>query len=254
MSASGSLWFSVVHGGSAYSVSLSAYVNQGQRAKVDKRREQIVEFSQGTKEIRERGRYGMPRGVAKNGHSGRPLKKAGDPKSPYTITKKYAETHNLAPMDGEEAEFNRRTISHALAVASLAPVRGRALGLEDLPALREAFLNYLELCDQNGMRAGMQGASAALGVDYSTVTKWANGIRGKEFQELALTIKQVLATAREEMVATGKLNPVIGIFWQRNYDGLRNDTEQVQSAQALEEESFDRNGSYKDKYKKLIGG
>ena len=54
------------------------------------------------------------------------------------------------------------------------------------------------------------------------------------------------------MVSDSKINPVIGIFWQRNFDGLRNDTEQVQANQE-QDDDFATAKSYKEKYKNLIG-
>jgi hypothetical protein len=75
-----------------------------------------------------------------------------------------------------------------------------------------------------------------------------------EIREFCQWVRKTCAMFRENLVADSKINPVIGIFWQRNYDGLRNDTEQVQAMQEQEDESYGNSGSYKDKYKKLIGG
>ena len=59
---------------------------------------------------------------------------------------------------------------------------------------------------------------------------------------------------RDAMISSNKLNPVIGIFWQRNFDGLRNDTEQVQAIREAEDnDEYGSSKAYKEKYKNLIG-
>ena len=165
----------------------------------------------------------------KTGKPGRPKKKPGEPKSKYNYSLKAMERDKIIPMDGEAAEYNRRLIAHALEVSTLAPNHRGLHRPEDLPVLRDAFVNYLQLCQKNGVRPGNIGAASAMGVHYTTIGKWQNGSNGDEYREFANTVNQILATIREDMISDGKLNPVIGIFWQRNFDALRNDTESVQS-------------------------
>ena len=74
-----------------------------------------------------------------------------------------------------------------------------------------------------------------------------------EVREFCIQVKKTCAMFRESLVKDGKLNPVIGIFWQRNFDGLRNDTEVVQTALEMDESYVSGSKAYKDKYKNLIG-
>ena len=74
-----------------------------------------------------------------------------------------------------------------------------------------------------------------------------------EIREFAGMVRGTCSMFREALVTASKLNPVIGIFWQRNFDGLRNDTEQVQSVQEQEDYSNSSN-KYREKYRNLIGG
>ena len=73
-----------------------------------------------------------------------------------------------------------------------------------------------------------------------------------EWKAFTASVKNVCAMFRESLITDSKLNPVIGIFWQRNFDGLRNDTEQIQSIQ--EQNEMTSSTGYKEKYRKLIGG
>ena len=40
-------------------------------------------------------------------------------------------------------------------------------------------------------------------------------------------VRQFCATYREGLMEDGKVNPVTGIFWQKNYDGMKDQTEMV---------------------------
>ena len=190
---------------------------------------------------------------------GRPKKKSGEPKSPYTMTvarmkrdnEELIQNHVLT--NDEDIQYNRRLIAHALEVSSLAPAVQRPYRVEDIPLLQESFINYLQACDKNGMRPGSIAVCSAMGISTRTFFYWVEGKRGKEFQEFASTVQQILATIREDMISDGKLNPVIGIFWQRNFDSLRNDTEQIQSANETNvREEFTTVSEIKKRYGDLL--
>ena len=66
-------------------------------------------------------------------------------------------------------------------------------------------------------------------------------------------VRSTCAMFRESRISDNKLNPVIGIFWQRNFDGLRNDTEQVQAINEQNDDEYSGSKAYKDKYRDMIG-
>ena len=72
------------------------------------------------------------------------------------------------------------------------------------------------------------------------------------YKKLAELIYSVCSMTREELISQGEINPVIGIFWQRNYDGLRNDTEQMQSLQDSNQEEDMTSNEYMKKYGNLL--
>ena len=165
----------------------------------------------------------------------------------HMLTVKGIEQRDVKPFDGEGAEYNRRLIRHALEVHQLSV----GVDKKDANSLMNAFICYLQLCDKNGIKAGTMGASSAMGVTHMTIDNWTKDHR-PEFQELGVTIKSVLANVREGLVADGKLNPVIGIFWQRNFDRLRNDTEQVQNVQDTNDDSTETFADIKRRYADLL--
>ena len=185
------------------------------------------------------------------------VKQRGKPngrKRGYTVSEKALAQRRKngalpVPTTTEERDYNSRLIDHVIRVQEIATHADR----HDLLSLRSCFMAYLKVCQEDGFCVSNLSAYTAMGMTIEQFKGFARK-EDPEVRAFVAFIKTTCAMFRESMVADSKINPVIGIFWQRNYDGLRNDTEQVQSAQALEEESFDRNGSYKDKYKKLIGG
>lgn len=184
-------------------------------------------------------------------------KKRGRPKgskSSYTVSEKALaqrrkNTVAPQPITDEEKDYNARLISHIMQINEIATHADK----QDLLSLRSCFIAYLQLCQKNGFNVTNLSAYASMGFDYDGFKYFAKK-DDPEIRAFCKSVRETCAMFRENMVANNKLNPVIGIFWQRNYDGLRNDTEQVQAIQEQEDDNYGNSGSYKDKYKKLIGG
>lgn len=174
-------------------------------------------------------------------------------KSTYTVTSKAVAQRRknsaLIPAEtDEEKNYNARQIEHVLRTQEIAKNADR----NDLLSLKSCFIAYLRLCQEDGFKVGNLGAYTAMGMDAMTFSLFARK-DDPDIREFCKFVKSTCAMFRESMVAENQLNPVIGIFWQRNFDGLRNDTEQVQAAQEVEEENYgDR--SYKDKYRNIVEG
>lgn len=154
------------------------------------------------------------------------------------------------PVTAEERDFNARLIQHIMQINEIRSHADR----NDLMSLKSCFIAYLKLCQQNGFSVTNLSAYAAMGFDNFSFNNFANRCAtDPERAEFVRLVKETCSMFRESMVSANKLNPVIGIFWQRNYDGLRNDTEQIQAA--IEQEEDYQNGSkaYKEKYRNLIG-
>lgn len=174
-------------------------------------------------------------GTGKN-KGGRPKKTPGSPKSPYTRSEKTIAQRKknvgvAAYVDPEEQAYNAKIINHALAVQQIA----MTADITDIASLQNAFMSYIKLCAEDGCKVSNLGSCACMGVSVHTLENWLRNDKRPEYQKLAQMVKQFCALAREELISDGKINPVIGIFWQRNYDGLRNDTEQLQAVQESNE-------------------
>lgn len=125
-------------------------------------------------------------------------------------------SNGVAPIsDSENALF----CQYALDMFHSAPV-----DLSDSDAVASAIDGYFKYCIDRGLRPGNLGLYAALGLSKQDVSNAINGYSNKlrpSTIDLIKKAKQALATYRELLGSQGKLNPVTLIFWQKNYDGLR---------------------------------
>ena len=198
--------------------------------------------------------------VSDSGNTGTAKKKTGRPrgrKSSYTVSDKALAQRTKNGRDvfctnypdtQEKAEYNTKLISHIMQIQEIRQHANR----RDINSLKSCFLNYIKLCQMNGFPIQNLAAYSAMGFDNRTFSAWAMR-DDPEIREFASFVRSTCALFREGMVSDGKLNPVIGIFWQRNFDGLRNDTEQVQAINEQNEDENFSSKSYKEKYKNLIG-
>lgn len=178
------------------------------------------------------------------------------PRKGYTMSEKalavrreYSPLMPAKPAETEEEyDYNARQIAHITEVHKIGLMADRS----DIVSLRSCFLAYLELCQKDGFKINNLAAYASMGMNRETF----HYLKKKpEYRELAEFVQSICAMSRENLISDGKINPVIGIFWQRNFDGLRNDTEQVQAINEQEDEYAQFGGtSYKDRYRNLIGG
>lgn len=173
------------------------------------------------------------------------------PRREYTVSSKaLAQRRNNAALmpaeTPEEKAYNARYIDHIMKVHELSThaVRG------DIVSLKSCFIAYLRLCQEDGFKVNNISAYASMGMTRSAF-QYFKQKNDPEIQELVSLVQSICSMSRETLISDNKINPVIGIFWQRNFDGLRNDTEQVQNAQETEmDNAADEN--YDKKYINLI--
>lgn len=198
--------------------------------------------------------------MARGGSTGTAKKKTGRPKgskSSYTVSEKAlterrrnAEKAALSRVATTEEgrEYNARLIDHIMRINEIATHADKS----DLMSLKSCFIAYLQLCKEDGFNVQNMAAYASMGFpSYMHFERYSQK-DNPEIRAFCASVKQTCAMFRENLVSDNKLNPVIGIFWQRNYDGLRNDTEQVQALQEQQDDDSGSNG-YKEKYRKLVG-
>ena len=106
----------------------------------------------------------------------------------------------------------------------------------DVPEMRRRFKHYLETCKLFDMKIGNLNAYLAIGINKKQAWDWVNTSAATRYPERAAFIEQVQAICggyRETMMQDGKINPVTGIFWQKNYDGLKDQSEVVTTVQSV---------------------
>lgn len=146
----------------------------------------------------------------------------------------------------EEYEYNSRCILHAMKIQEIAT----HADLKDLDSLKECFIAYLQLCQEDGFRPGNMGAYTAMGMSKSLFEKWKASDK-PDIKRFCNFVASTCAMIREGLVSDGKINPIIGIFWQRNFDGLRNDVEQLAAGSNDQVEQMTAD-DYRNKYSNLL--
>ena len=120
-------------------------------------------------------------------------------------------------------EGNQRRIEFLLVISRLPKI-----STNDLPALRKRFYDYLDLCVKYNMKVGNMAAYAAIGIDKADAYEWSNRNLGNPARTAFIKkVQKVCAMYREGLMEDGKVNPVTGIFWQKNYDGMKDQQEVV---------------------------
>lgn len=186
----------------------------------------------------------------KRGQRG-PDKKKRKTKSPEAIAATRERFGTLPARTQEELDYNARLIQHIIRIQEIST----HADIKDPVSMRSAFIAYLALCQEDGFRVSNLAAYAAMGITRVMIDQWSRGTRHQSdpaYKALADFVRSTCALAREQQIADGKINPLIGIFWQRNFDGLRNDTEQIQSTSDDEIETASTTEEYREKYGKLL--
>lgn len=173
---------------------------------------------------------------------GRPRKAPGDPTAPYTITPKSRESdrrnarraRELSPVIRDQKALREPNEYNTTVIRTIIESGGLDFEPTDDPRLREAeerFINYINVCAESGMKVGNLMAYNAIGIDHRRIlelsTPGARGYRGPQWQVFIQKIRSFCSAFREILMQDGKINPVTGIFWQKNYDGLADKQEVV---------------------------
>lgn len=152
-----------------------------------------------------------------------------DPTSSYSITAEVKRQRLVAgnlriPEDAATQGIPAFTVK----VAAL----GAAANTDDPEHMFANFLKYLKLCEAYKVPVGNMGAYAAMGISKDDASRYLSGARRGDdprYKELIQLVKNTCATAREVAMATNKIAPATGIFWQKNFDGMK-DVQDIQFA------------------------
>ena len=91
--------------------------------------------------------------------------------------------------------------------------------------------DYFYICANDDVKPGLAGLALAFGVSRKTLYGWCNGLESKFMpQEVRDTLKKaylLLDNQMEQMMQTGHINPVSGIFLMKNNYGYQDKQEVV---------------------------
>lgn len=113
------------------------------------------------------------------------------------------------------------------------------LDRHDVPEMRRRFQNYLEKCAEYDMKIGNLAAYAAIGISKQDAWDWTHGRTGGDVDRTNFInyVQSICTRYREGLMQDAKINPVVGIFWQKNFDGLRDQTEVVTTNNSVNADS-----------------
>lgn len=102
------------------------------------------------------------------------------------------------------------------------------IDINDVEEMNRRFTRYLDICAKYDKKIGNLTAYAAIGITKEQAKEFE--LHSKSNPARAYFIKKVrqfCSMYREGLMQDGKVNPVTGIFWQKNYDGLKDQQEVV---------------------------
>lgn len=120
--------------------------------------------------------------------------------------------------------FNQRTLEMLAAVNN-----GELVDPDDVDTMQKRYTAYLNYCMENDMPISNLTAYRAIGITKQQVDRWLSGAGFTNKRRKAF-LEQVIADCgayRESAMLEGKIPVPSGIFWQKNFDGLRDVSETI---------------------------
>ena len=98
----------------------------------------------------------------------------------------------------------------------------------DVGALQKRMEEYVNFCAKHDLKMGNQMCYLALGISKDDVYDWEHGRSlTSAHSDFIKKVKKICAGNRELLMQDGKVNNIIGIFWQKNYDGMKDQQEMI---------------------------
>lgn len=95
--------------------------------------------------------------------------------------------------------------------------------------VQQRIYDYFDWCIEYDTKPSVAALATALGIDRRTLWEWETGrtFVGTHRSELIKHAKSVMNAMMEEMMQTGKINPVVGIFLLKNNMGYKDQSDVV---------------------------
>lgn len=125
------------------------------------------------------------------------------------------------PEDSEPGD-NSNMVSKLMTLYSLPPVKTDA-------DVQQRIYDYFDWCVQTDSKPSVAALATSLGVDRRTLWEWEVGKAHAGTHRAALIkhAKSIMTAMMEEMMLTGKINPVVGIFLMKNNMGYKDQSDVV---------------------------
>ncbi|MDD4370958.1 MAG: hypothetical protein PHD56_07790 [Anaerostipes sp.] len=95
------------------------------------------------------------------------------------------------------------------------------INIREPEAVKKRIEEYLNHCIDKGFRPGNMGMYTAIGMSKQGIDLFIKRNPKHPSVPIIQKGKQLMSMYRELLMVNGKVNPVTGIFWQKNYDGLK---------------------------------
>lgn len=129
-----------------------------------------------------------------------------------------------AAADKALSEANRGRAKASVAHVMECMDISRKVDSENIDSLYDGLKAYLQLCYERDFPMTMANVCIALGVARNTLLMWKQGQAHKEnpeFRKFAESVYSVLQSGIEATMATGLLNPVLGIWWEKSHFDMK---------------------------------
>ena len=105
----------------------------------------------------------------------------------------------------------------------------------DIEQLSQRIEYYFSLCSQNDIFPSVSGFAFALGIDRKLLWHWLNNpgncfVKNQKCFDMIKRTYDMINTQYEDMLNTGKINPVSGIFLMKNNFGYKDQTDHILTA------------------------
>lgn len=142
--------------------------------------------------------------------------------------------YEMTEMDVDLAPSLMKRGSNAAVVATVVATReiAKRADINDPQSLMDCLQDYIMFCLENNVKLTNMAAYAACGVSAADIGNWEAGrtrANDKRYKEFAQFIRSVCSQYREQAMVENLINPAVGIWHQKNYDGFRDDPVMVEA-------------------------
>lgn len=143
---------------------------------------------------------------------------------------------DMNPIEAIPADERMKIMKHNLQLFNLPKVNPN-----DPKELYSRVCDYFSICASNEIVPSVAGFAFALGIDRKTLWYWMTQndsiVKCGESLDILKTAYSFITAQYEDLMNTGKINPVAGIFLMKNNMGYKDQTDHILTARQEQQES-----------------